>query len=332
MIFALYYIKKRFQLGIHIILVLFSVLLIATLFTIDTFSEMKFSVWIEAARIRTLPASLIPVLVGASLAWNHDHFHLPATVVALICAILIQIGTNFANDYFDFRNGADTSDRVGFVRASASGEIAPNVMFGAAVVTFSLAFLLGLYLVFHAGWPILVIGTASIACGVLYTGGPFPLAYNGLGDVFVFIFFGLVAVMGTYYVNALQWSAEAFWAAVAVGALSTMILTANNYRDVHTDLKASKRTLAVLLGERFTRWQYLLLTLLAFTIPPHFYFRESYDPVILLPMVLIIPAAMLVYRFWKETRKEQFNAILIRTARFMTAFGVLFSLGIVLSR
>jgi 1,4-dihydroxy-2-naphthoate polyprenyltransferase len=293
---------------------------------------MKFSVWIEAARIRTLPASLIPVLVGASLAWNHDLFHLPATVVALVCAILIQIGTNFANDYFDFRNGADNRDRVGFTRASASGEIAPNVMLGAAITTFLLAFLLGLYLVLHAGWPILAIGIVSIACGLLYTGGPFPLAYNGLGDVFVFLFFGLVAVMGTYYVNALHWSAEAFWAGVAIGALSTMILTANNYRDVHTDRKAGKRTLVVLLGERFTRWQFLLLTLLAFAIPPHFYFRESYDSVILLPMIMVAPAVLLVYRFWKETRKELFNDILVRTAQFMTAFGVLFSLGIVLSR
>ncbi len=293
---------------------------------------MKFSVWIEAARLRTLPASLIPVLVGGSLAWNHGLFHGPATLVALCCAILIQIATNFANDYFDFRNGADTDDRVGFTRASSSGEIAPNIMLGTALITFFLAFLLGLYLVFLAGWPVLVIGILSIAAGLLYTGGPFPLAYNGLGDLFVFLFFGLAAVMGTYYVNALQWSAESFWAALAVGALSTMILTANNYRDVHTDRKAGKKTLVVLLGERFTRWQYLLLALLAFAVPPYFYFRESYDPVILLPMILVIPALFLIHRFWKETRKEQFNMILVKTAQFMTAFGFLFSLGVILSR
>ncbi len=293
---------------------------------------MKFSVWMEAARLRTLPASLVPVFVGGALAWKHGLFHAPATAMALACAILIQIGTNFANDYFDFRSGADTAERVGFARASSTGEIAPKIMLGMALATFSLAFLLGLYLVFHAGWPILLIGVLSITAGLLYTGGPFPLAYNGLGDIFVFLFFGIVAVMGTYYVNALEWSAESFHAALAVGALSTMILAANNYRDVNTDRKAGKKTLVVLLGERFTRWQYLLLILLAFAVPPFFYFRESYDPVILLPMILVIPAGFLVYRFWTETVKEQFNMILVRTAQFMTAFGILFSIGIILSR
>ncbi len=293
---------------------------------------MNISVWIEAARLRTLPASLVPVMVGGSLAWNHDLLHWPATIVALFCAILIQIATNFSNDYFDFRNGADTRERVGFKRASSSGQIAPQTMLATALATFFLAFLLGLYLVFHAGWPILAIGLLSITAGLLYTGGPFPLAYNGLGDLFVFLFFGIAAVMGTYYVNALQWSTEAFWASVAVGSLSTMILVANNYRDIHTDRKAGKRTLAVILGERFTRWQFLILTLLAFTIPLHFYFLESYDPVVLLPMIMLIPAVFLIRQFWKETRKEAFNMILVQSARFMTAFGFLFSLGLVLSQ
>ncbi|MFO8029468.1 MAG: 1,4-dihydroxy-2-naphthoate polyprenyltransferase [Cyclonatronaceae bacterium] len=293
---------------------------------------MNVSVWMEAARLRTLPASIVPIMVGASLAWNHDGFSVSATLVALFCAVLIQIATNFANDYFDFRNGADAHDRVGFERASASGLIQPETMRRAAISTFSLAFLLGLYLVFHAGWPVLVIGVLSITAGIMYTGGPFPLAYNGLGDVFVFLFFGLVAVTGTYYVNTQQWSGEAFMGAIAVGSLSTMILAANNYRDINGDRKADKRTLAVLLGESFTRWQYLLLALLAFAVPPYFYFVESYDLVILLPLILIIPAFFLIRWFWKETRKEQFNSILVRTAQLMTAFGILFSLGILLSK
>ena len=150
---------------------------------------MQFSVWMEAARVRTLPASLVPVLVGASLAWNHGQLHWQPTSVALICAILIQIATNFANDYFDFRKGADTADRVGFARASSSGDIAPKTMLFASLFLFFLAFLSGLYLVYVAGWPILLIGLMSIAAGLLYTGGPFPLAYNGLGDLFVFLFF-----------------------------------------------------------------------------------------------------------------------------------------------
>lgn len=291
----------------------------------------KLSVWIEAARIRTLPASLIPVLTGGALAWHHDLLHVPATIIALLCAILIQIATNFANDYFDFRRGADTPDRVGFTRASSTGEIPPKTMLAATIITFTLAFLLGLSLVFHAGWPILAIGLLSIAAGFLYTGGPFPLAYNGLGDLFVFLFFGIVAVMGTYYVNAQAWSFQALWAAVAIGALSTMILVVNNYRDVHTDRKANKRTLAVLLGERFSKWQYLALMLLSFAIPPHFFVREGFSAIILLPLILAPWAFLLIRRFWTETEKAKFNALLVQTAQFMTIFGLLFCAGIVLA-
>ncbi|MDG5765827.1 1,4-dihydroxy-2-naphthoate polyprenyltransferase [Balneolales bacterium ANBcel1] len=292
---------------------------------------MNFSVWIEAARLRTLPASLVPVMTGGALAWQHGLFNGWITSVALFSAILIQVATNFANDYFDFLKGADNDERVGFTRASSTGAVAPRTMLAAAFVSFLMAFLLGLILVSHAGWPILAIGLLSIAAGVLYTGGPFPLAYNGLGDVFVFLFFGLAAVMGTYYVNTLEWSAESFWAAVAVGALSTMILVANNYRDVDTDRKVNKRTLAVLLGERFSRWQFLVLMMLAFSIPPHFYFRESYPLVILLPMILLPWGVLLVRAFWRETDKAVFNGILVNTARLMTAFGLLFATGIVLS-
>ncbi len=292
---------------------------------------MNISVWIEAARLRTLPASLVPVMTGAALTWHHGLFNGWITLLALLSAIFIQIGTNFANDYFDFRKGADSDDRVGFTRASASGAVAPGSMLSAAAITFTIAFLLGLILVFHAGWPILLIGLLSIAAGILYTGGPYPLAYNGLGELFVFLFFGIAAVMGTYYVNALQWSAQSFWAALAVGALSTMILVANNYRDIDTDRKVRKNTLTVLLGERFARWQYLVLMLMAFAIPPHFFFRESYSLSVLLPMLLLPWGALLVSTFWSETEKKAFNKILIRTAQFMTVYGLLFSGGILLS-
>ena len=172
----------------------------------------------------------------------------------------------------------------------------------------------------------------SIIAGFLYTGGPYPLAYNGLGEVFVFLFFGLISVMGTYYVNTHDWSMDAFWAGLAIGALSTMILVANNYRDIHTDRKAGKNTLAVLFGERFTRWQYLTLCLLAFAIPFHFYAQEGYPAPVLLPIILAPWAFILVRQFWLETDKSEFNIILIRTAQFMTAFGLLFSFGIILLR
>ncbi len=292
---------------------------------------MNISVWIEAARLRTLPASLIPVLTGGALAWNHNVFQWHVTIMALLSAMLIQIATNFANDYFDYRQGADNSDRVGFIRASASGQVAPKKMLTIAITTFILAFLLGLYLVFHAGLPILVIGMLSIAAGILYTGGPYPLAYNGLGDLFVFLFFGLAAVMGTYYVNALQWSMESFWASLAIGALATMILAVNNYRDVHSDRKAGKRTLTVIFGERFARVHFLGLILLAFAVPPHFYFQESYSLYIMLPYLLVPWAFILVKTFWLETEKKKFNALLVQSAQFMTFFGVLFSAGILLS-
>ncbi len=292
---------------------------------------MKLSVWLEAARLRTLPASLVPVLIGGSLAWHHELFYWPATVLALCCAILIQVATNFANDYFDYRTGADNRDRVGFSRASSTGEIAPDTMLFAALGTFFLAFLLGLYLVLHAGWPILIIGVLSIASGILYTGGPFPLAYHGLGDLFVFLFFGLAAVMGTYYVNTLQWSVEAFLASLGVGAVSNMILVVNNYRDVHTDRKAGKKTLTVQWGERFARWQFSGLTLIAISIPSLFFFRESYHLPVLLPVLLLPWACILIRRFRLETKKEKFNTILVRTAQFMTAYGFLFAAGILLS-
>lgn len=292
---------------------------------------MKIGVWIEAARLRTLPASLIPVLTGGALAWNHGCFLWHITGIALVCALLIQIATNFANDYYDFRQGADNQDRVGFRRATSGGLVSPDTMYKTALFTFFIAFLLGLYLVFHAGWPVLIIGLLSITAGILYTGGPYPLAYNGLGEIFVFLFFGIAAVMGTYYVNTLTWSADAFRAAVAVGALSTMILVVNNYRDIHTDKKAGKRTLAVLLGEQFSKWQFSGLVLIAFAVPLHFFFRESYSLFILLPCLLLPWALVLIKSFWKESNKEKFNGILVQTAQFMTFFGILFSLGIVLS-
>ena len=292
---------------------------------------MKLSVWIEAARLRTLPASLIPVLTGGALAWNHGLFNGWITLVTLLSATLIQIGTNFANDYFDFRRGADTKERVGFTRASSTGAVAPQKMLYMAASAFFLAFLLGILLVCHAGWLILLIGLLSITSGILYTGGPFPLAYNGLGDIFVFLFFGIIAVMGTYFVNTLQWSSEAFWASIPIGALSTMILVVNNYRDVDTDRKANKKTLVVLLGEAFSRWHFAVLMGLAFAIPPHFFFRESYALPVLLPLLLLPWGIWLVWIFWNETKKEHFNAILVKTARFMTFFGVFFALGILLS-
>lgn len=282
----------------------------------------------RAARPQTLPAAFVPVCVGAALALHDGTFDWIPSLVALLCAFLIQIGTNFANDYFDFKKGADTEERIGFERATAKGSISASGMRNATLITMGLAFVFGLYLVWHAGWVILAIGLLSLIFGILYTGGPYPLGYNGLGDIFVFIFFGIVAVMGTYYVNALEWSAASFWASLAVGALSTNILVVNNLRDIEQDKPAGKNTLGVLFGEHVLRWEYLLMLLLALAIPPHFYFRLGYNLYIFIPFLCIPMAGILVHQIWTITDKRKLNKTLERTAQLMTFYGILFSAGI----
>lgn len=290
----------------------------------------KLNIWVEAARPQTLAAAFIPVLVGAALAYHDHSFAWLPSLVALLCAFLIQIGTNFANDYFDFVKGADTEERLGFERATAKGYVSAQQMKVATAVTMGLAFFLGLYLVWHAGWVILALGIASLVFGVLYTGGPFPLGYNGLGDVFVFIFFGIVAVMGTYYVNALEWSQASFYASLAVGALSTNILVVNNLRDVEQDGQAGKNTLGVLLGENSLRWEYLLMLGIAMAIPVFLYTEHNFNYFILLPCISIPPGGYLALSIWTEENKVKLNKTLEQTAQFMTLFGILFSIGIVL--
>ena len=220
-----------------------------------------------AARIPTLPAAVTPVLVGTAAAWSHGHFRPGVLIAALISSILIQVGTNFANDLFDFKKGADTEKRMGPVRVTQAGLLTPRQVERGMWLTFALAVVAGLYLIYVGGWPVLAIGLASIAAGILYTGGPWPLAYHGLGDVFTFIFFGVVAVCGTYYVHTGSINAFAIVTSLPVGLIVTAILVANNLRDIETDRIAGKRTLAVRLGERNTQLQYVLLVTLAYLIP-----------------------------------------------------------------
>jgi len=290
----------------------------------------KFKIWVQAARPKTLAAAFTPVLVGAAIAWSDDHFILINSIVALVCAFLIQIGTNFANDYFDFVKGADTEDRIGFTRATAAGLIAPKTMLRATVLSMGLAFVLGLYLVWFGGWQVLLIGVLSLLFGVLYTGGPYPLGYNGLGDIFVFIFFGIVAVMGTYFVNALEWSEASFWASLPVGALCTNILVINNLRDVEQDAVAGKRTLGVLFGDTALKWEYTLMLLLAFAIPLYFNIQLGYTIWIFLPFISAPLAFMHAKKVWSETHKPNLNKVLEQTAQYMALFGLLFSIGIIL--
>ena len=286
--------------------------------------------WVEAARPKTLAAAFVPVLVGSSLAFSDGVFFLSASLTALFCALLIQIGTNFANDYYDFKKGADTDQRIGFTRATSTGLIHPRQMLIATYITMAMAFLTGLYLVWLAGWVILVIGLLSLLFGILYTGGPFPLGYNGLGDLFVFIFFGFVAVTGTYYVNALVWSVDSFIASVPVGALSVNILVVNNLRDIEQDKIVNKRTLGVLFGESVLKWEYTLMILLSYLVLLFFNLSLNYDLYIYIPILTLPFSAILLKEIWFLKEKSMLNNTLEKTARFMIIYGLLFSIGILL--
>lgn len=293
-------------------------------------NSSAFKVWLNAARPQTLAAAFIPVLVGASIAYRYDSLLWDATLVAMFCAFAIQIGTNFANDYFDFVKGADTEDRIGFKRATASGAVAPQKMLRATILTMFIAFLAGLYLVWIGGWVVLWIGLLSLLFGILYTGGPFPLGYNGLGDIFVFIFFGFVAVMGTTYVNTLEWSEHAFWASAPVGALCVNILVVNNLRDVEQDKITGKRTLGVLFGESALKIEYISMIALAYLTPLYFYCFLDYSIFIILPYLSILFAWNLTKEVWHHEDKRSLNNTLERTAKLMVFYGFLFAAGLIL--
>ncbi|MBX6343216.1 MAG: 1,4-dihydroxy-2-naphthoate polyprenyltransferase, partial [Thermomicrobiaceae bacterium] len=249
---------------------------------------------------------------------------------ALVAALLIQIGTNFANDYFDFHKGADTEQRLGPTRVTQSGLITAAEVKRATYLTFGLALLVGVYLVAVGGWPILVIGLASIACGVAYTGGPWPLGYHGLGDLFVFVFFGLVAVAGSAYLQTGQLTWLALLAAVPVGLLVDNILVVNNLRDLATDRAAGKRTLATRIGERATRAQYALFVAVAFAVPVALALAGAAPWTVLLTWLSLPLAATLVRAVLGGTSGRALNPVLKRTGQLELLFGLLLALGLVL--
>ena len=289
-------------------------------------------VWVQAARPKTLTAALAPVWIGVGFAiWTGDFRALPA-VAALIGAVLIQIGTNFANDYYDHVRGGDTAARVGPQRVTQAGLVAPESVRAAAFSMFGLALLVGVYLVSVGGWPILVIGLLSLLSGWAYTGGPFPLAYNGLGDLFVLVFFGPVAVGGTYWVQALRWDPGLLVAGLAVGALSTAILVANNLRDLDTDRDANKRTLPVLFGRGAGRIEYALLCAGAALGLAVGVGRYGWPATTLsggLALLLVLRPLRVV---WNEDEAERIGEALPLTAKATGLFGVLVGLGFVLGR
>jgi 1,4-dihydroxy-2-naphthoate polyprenyltransferase len=288
-------------------------------------------IWLMAARLRTLPAAVAPVLVGTSLALGAGRFHPLAFVAALLGAVFIQVGTNLSNDYSDARRGADTEDRLGPVRVTAGGLVPPGRVLFATYVTFGLAVLCGVYLVAVAGWELIAVGAVSILAGVLYTGGPRPYGYEGLGEVFVFLFFGVVAVSGSYFVQVQELPWEAYACAVPVGLLASAILVVNNVRDLETDRRAGKRTLAVRLGRERTRMLYTAMVGGAFVLVPLPWLLGSMTAWLLLPWCAIPLAIGLIRIVGTRVDGPALNGALAKTGALQLVFCLLLSAGILLS-
>jgi len=299
--------------------------------------------WLMAARPQTLPAGASPVVLGIGLAVADGVAAPLPALAALVGALLIQIGTNFANDYFDAVKGADTADREGFTRVTAGGLIEPRRVKLAMAATYGLALAVGLSLVAVGGVPILVVGLTSILAGILYTGGPYPYGYYGLGDLFVFVYFGLVAVAGTYYVQAAVSLGAGFPVGIppgtitpasllvgaAAGALSTAILVVNNVRDIETDAATGKRTLAVILGYRWSRVEFCALLALAYAVPVVLWLGLGYPPTTLLAFLSAPLALGLVRTLLTRTDGEALNPALERAGQLFALYSVLLAAGLV---
>src|SRR5579884_4237391 len=289
-------------------------------------------IWLMASRVRTLPASLAPVLVGTALAGYLGVFHPLRFVAALIGAMFIQVGTNLSNDYSDARRGADAEDRLGPVRVTAGGLVPPRRVLVATYVSFAVAVLAGVYLIVVAGWQLLLVGAASILAGVLYTGGPRPYGYEGLGEVFVFLFFGIVAVAGSYFVQVRQLDWEAFALAVPVGLIASGILVVNNVRDIDSDRRARKRTLAVRLGRARTRVMFAVLIYLAYVLAPVTWWFGPLSAWLLLPWLTLPLAARVVRVVRSHVDGASLNQALAQTGMLQLVFCALLCAGLLLSR
>jgi 1,4-dihydroxy-2-naphthoate octaprenyltransferase len=283
--------------------------------------------WWLAIRPRTLPAAVSGVIMGCALAWYDGSFMLLPAVACLLIALLLQIGSNVANDVFDFERGADTAERLGPVRVTQAGYLTPSQVKTGMVVIFALAAFLGLYLATLRGWTVIWLGTAAILSAVAYTGGPYPLGYHGLGDVFVFIFFGVVAVAGTYFVQTGSVSLAAWWMSVPIGFIVTAILVVNNLRDLENDRKAGKHTLAVRFGEQGTKAEYLLLMLIAYLIVPIFVWMKII-PVGAMLAWLSLPIAIRTLRVVFTQVGRSLNTALAGTGQTAFLFSLFFWVGL----
>lgn len=286
-------------------------------------------VWVLAARPKTLPAALAPVLVGTAVAWAAGGFRAGPAAAAALGALLLQIGSNLANDVFDFERGADREGRTGPLRVTQAGLLTPSQVRAGMAIVFGLALLVGIYLTMKAGWPVIVIGLAAIAAAIAYTGGPFPLGYNGLGELFVMIFFGFAAVCGTAFVQATYVPAAAWPAGFAAGCLATAILVVNNVRDIDQDRKSGKRTLPVRFGRPWGVAEFVVLLALAFLVPLLLVLTNR-AAVSLLLVLFSAPLALPLVRSLRRERGVVLNRTLAGTARLFLVWSVLYSVGLLL--
>ena len=289
---------------------------------------MSFSeTWIAAVRPKTLWAAVAPVVVGTAMAIEAGTWHLPSALLALLCAVLIQIGVNFHNDYADYLKGSDTQDRTGPLRVTQAGLVAPATMRRATALVLATAALCGGYLMWRGGWPIILIGAASLACAMWYTGGRYSLAYLGLGDLFVLVFFGPVAVGGTYYVQTLTINAAVVIAGFGPGLLAAAILLVNNIRDVEEDRRSNKKTLVVRLGRKMGVRMYQACIAAALLLPLVLIALTGGHVFIIATWVILPPAYMVVQRLTRREEPAALNPLLARTAQLLLAYSILFSLG-----
>ncbi len=287
----------------------------------------RFQVWVLAARPKTLWASASPIIIGAAMAYEAGRGHLWSALAALFAGVLLQVGANFANDYIDHAKGVDTDERLGPIRVTQAGMVTPSAMKIATAVVFTLAFLAGVYLVYRAGWPIVIVGLSSILFAFLYTGGPYPLGYHGWGDLFAFLFYGPVATAGTFYVQALAVTPEAIIAGCAPGLFSVAILTVNNLRDIDSDARSGRKTLAVRFGRAFAQREYALALLAAtVVVPVYLLLTTPGKPQLLICALSVIAAIPLIRSVNRDTGKV-LNYTLAATGKLELMYAVLFSIG-----
>jgi 1,4-dihydroxy-2-naphthoate octaprenyltransferase len=293
---------------------------------------MNWRMWLGATRPKTLPVGVASVATGIALAIHLDGFRFLPALLAIATAVLLQIAANFANDALDFRRGADTAERLGPVRLAATGQATAEQVLIATGIVLALATACGLYLVIRGGWPILVLGLASLVCAVAYTGGPFPIAYKGLGEVFVFLFFGPAAVAGTAYVQMQRWEWEMLWFSLPVGLISAATLVVNNLRDIETDRRAGKRTVAVRIGAQATIAQYRAIWAIGLAALPLFWAAGWLNPSWLIPFAASMPGVVMLWQAIAARTGRALNPILGATARNQLVYCLGLAAALVLSR